>query len=147
MIDCCTAGAQQQIRAVSRCQLTDWSLIVNVGFDVDQVESWSRRIDSLVQHTGLQCLSGSLVMPPPPEALCFLPVRPPVRACVLACVHSRRRHPVTAYCRISRVLIYCHACMFLFVFFLHDPFRLNRERECADTIGTVPVPWAGLFQC
>jgi len=23
----------------------------------------------------------------------------------------------------------------------------NRERKCADTIGTVPVPWAGHFQC
>jgi len=22
-----------------------------------------------------------------------------------------------------------------------------RERKCADTIGTVPVPWAGHFQC
>ena len=28
-------------------------------------------------------------------------------------------------------------------------FELNkyRERKCADTIGTVPVPWAGNFQC
>jgi len=23
----------------------------------------------------------------------------------------------------------------------------NRERKCADTIGTVLVPWAGHFQC
>jgi len=23
----------------------------------------------------------------------------------------------------------------------------NSERKCADTIGTVPVPWAGRFQC
>jgi len=23
----------------------------------------------------------------------------------------------------------------------------DRERKCADTIGTVPVPWAGHFQC
>ena len=23
----------------------------------------------------------------------------------------------------------------------------HRERNCADTIGTVPVPWAGHFQC
>ena len=23
----------------------------------------------------------------------------------------------------------------------------HRERKCADTIGTVPVPWAGHFQC
>jgi len=23
----------------------------------------------------------------------------------------------------------------------------NRERECADTIDTVLVPWAGHFQC
>ena len=22
-----------------------------------------------------------------------------------------------------------------------------KERKCADTIGTVPVPWAGHFQC
>jgi len=28
-------------------------------------------------------------------------------------------------------------------------FRLskNRERKCADTIGTVLIPWAGHFQC
>ena len=25
--------------------------------------------------------------------------------------------------------------------------RANRERKCADTIGTVLVPWAGHFQC
>ena len=25
--------------------------------------------------------------------------------------------------------------------------RGDRERKCADTIGTVPVPWAGRFQC
>jgi len=24
---------------------------------------------------------------------------------------------------------------------------MHRERKCADTIGTVPVPWAGHFQC
>ena len=24
---------------------------------------------------------------------------------------------------------------------------LNRQRKCADTIGTVLVPWAGHFQC
>jgi len=24
---------------------------------------------------------------------------------------------------------------------------MYRERKCADTIGTVPVPWAGHFQC
>ena len=24
-----------------------------------------------------------------------------------------------------------------------DEKRPNRERECADTVGTVPVPWAG----
>ena len=23
----------------------------------------------------------------------------------------------------------------------------NRERQCADTMGTVPVPWAGHSQC
>jgi len=26
-------------------------------------------------------------------------------------------------------------------------FEPNKERKCADTIGTVPVPWAGHFQC
>ena len=26
----------------------------------------------------------------------------------------------------------------------HNPYR---ERKCADTIGTVLVPWAGHFQC
>ena len=25
--------------------------------------------------------------------------------------------------------------------------RCNKERKCADTIGTVPVRWAGHFQC
>jgi len=25
--------------------------------------------------------------------------------------------------------------------------RSNRERKCADTIGTVLVPWAGHFHC
>ena len=25
--------------------------------------------------------------------------------------------------------------------------RLNMERPCADTIGTVPVSWAGHFRC
>jgi len=24
---------------------------------------------------------------------------------------------------------------------------VNRERKCADTIGTLLVPWAGNFQC
>ena len=28
-----------------------------------------------------------------------------------------------------------------------DKSRRNRERKCADTIGTVPVPSAGHFQC
>jgi len=27
------------------------------------------------------------------------------------------------------------------------PFHGDRERKCADTIGTVVVPWAGHFQC
>ena len=28
-----------------------------------------------------------------------------------------------------------------------SPQATNRERKCADTTGTVPVPWAGHFQC
>jgi len=26
-------------------------------------------------------------------------------------------------------------------------WQWNRERKCADTVGTVPVTWAGHFQC
>ena len=26
-------------------------------------------------------------------------------------------------------------------------YRRYGERKCADTVGTVPVPWAGHFQC
>ena len=26
-------------------------------------------------------------------------------------------------------------------------FPMCRERKCADATGTVPVPWAGRFQC
>ena len=29
----------------------------------------------------------------------------------------------------------------------HGRSVANRERKCADTIGTVLVPWAGHFQC
>jgi len=52
--------------------------------------------------------------------------------------------------RISVVLQYHSVpptALMLLTLALHLYLMHNSERKCTDTIGTVPVPWAGHFQC
>jgi len=52
----------------------------------------------------------------------------------LFCVHAVARSAMAAL----RCCVFPVVCMMSFAY---------RERKCADTIGTVLVPWAGHFQC
>ena len=70
----------------------------------------------------------------------------PVDKCRLANIRAYRltdkqRSYKTLRLRLDLHLLTCS------IFSLSFDISAYRERKCADTIGTVPVPWAGHFQC